>query len=346
MSSRCLYFLAVRALSISLLTWNQQGESQNSPKATLHNRSEDSNSLSADTQQTRVPEGAILVKGAWSNASDAVTPLPEGGEVTKNIYSNRYFGITYALPSGWTEQYKGPPPSENGRYVLADIQPADSGQAAPRGDILIMAEDMFFTSFPATDTPELIHFMKDNLQADYKVEQPPAQTTIAGRSFTSFAYWSPVAQLHWYILATQIRCHTLELLFSSRNTNLLKNLRQKTNEMKLPPEIPSMDEEAAPVCVKDYASKENLLTRVDPVLTESRFNPVPVRIIIDKEGKIRHIHFLSAFPDQEKTISDALGQWKFRPYLKNGQPVEVETGILFGRNPNPAAVKAGSSNPE
>ena len=78
------------------------------------------------------------------------------------------------------------------------------------------------------------------------------------------------------------------------------------------------------------------MEKVDPVFTERRFNPVPVRIIIDKEGKVKHVHFLSAFPDQAKVITDALSQWRFRLYLRNGRPVEVETGIMFGRAPRAA----------
>ena len=85
-----------------------------------------------------------------------------------------------------------------------------------------------------------------------------------------------------------------------------------------------------PVCIKDYASGENLLQRVDPVFTERRFNAVPVRIIIDQEGRVKHIHFLSAFPDQARAIADALSQWRFRRLVRDGHPVEVETGILFG----------------
>jgi len=56
------------------------------------------------------------------------------------------------------------------------------------------------------------------------------------------------------------------------------------------------------VCVKDYARDENVLQRVDPVFGERRFNPAPVRIIIDKQGKVKHTHFLSAFPDQVKPL--------------------------------------------
>jgi hypothetical protein len=34
-----------------------------------------------------------------------------------------------------------------------------------------------------------------------------------------------------------------------------------------------------------------------------------------------------------KAITDVLEQWKFKPYRRNGQLLEVETGILFGRAP-------------
>jgi hypothetical protein len=89
----------------------------------------------------------------------------------------------------------------------------------------------------------------------------------------------------------------------------------------------------APVCVRDYARDENIVEKVDPFLRDRKYNPIPVRVIIDRAGKVKHIHFLSAFPDQARTITDALLQWKFKPYLRDGRPVEVETGILFGQSP-------------
>jgi hypothetical protein len=83
--------------------------------------------------------------------------------------------------------------------------------------------------------------------------------------------------------------------------------------------------------------------KVDPILADRRFNPIPVRIIIDTEGKVKHVHFLSAFPEQAKGITDALLQWRFKPYLRDGQPVEVETGIMFGRTPLPATPPSTAS---
>lgn len=294
----------------------------------------------------RVPTGVILVKGAWSSASDSVTPVPEGGTIANNVLTNKYFGLAYSLPQDWEQKFEGPPPSDNGRYVLAQLSPANAFKGPARGTILITAQDMFFTPLPAKNALELVNFSKSHLQADYQVEMPPSSTKIGDRAFTFFAYWSPVAQLHWYVLATEIRCHAVEIVLSSRDTKLLENLTLDLNKMKLPAEIgPSSGNGGgdAPLCVKDYATDDNLITRVDPVFTQRRFNPVPVRITIDKEGKIRHIHFLSAFPDQSKAISDALAQWRFKPYRQDGKLAEVETGILFGTPTTPSRRRVASA---
>ena len=273
----------------------------------------------------RVPTGVILVKGAWSSASDSVTPLPECGSFANNIFHNEYFGIEYPLSGGWAEKFKGPPPSDTGRYVLAQIGPSDSSKGTNRGNILVTAQDLFFTPLPAANAIEVINYTKEHLQEDYKVEAPPSQTRIAGHSFASFSYWSPVSQLHWHVLATEIRCHVVQIVLTSRDAKLLDSLILEMKSMRL------LSDANAPLCIKDYARPENIITRVDPVFTEQRANAVPIRIIIDRSGTVKHIHFLSAFPDQAKAITSALQRWKFKQYLQDGQPIEVETGVLFGR---------------
>ncbi len=326
MRSRFFCSLLV-AVSISPLAHSQSAAGQSLPR--------NGDDVSSNVEPLlKVPAGVILVKGAWSSASDSVTPVPEGGSIANHVFRDAYFGMTYVLPADWTEQYKGPPPSDSGRYVLAQISPADAFKGPARGNILIVAQDMFFTPAPAKNTWELINNMKDNLQTDYKVEILPRQTRIAGRSFIFFAYWSPVAQLHWYVLATQIRCHALQIILSSRDTNLLNNLMAEMNAMELPAEASATGGTgggAVPVCIEDYARGRHVIERVNPVLTEHRYNPVPGRIIIDTHGKVKHIHFLSAFSDQAQAITQALNQWKFRPYQQKGQPIEVETGIRFGQ---------------
>jgi hypothetical protein len=321
--SAFLRFLALLVLSLTSLE-------------PAHGAPQDGGDFSQNTQAKKLPTGEILVKGAWSSASDSVTPVPEGGSVADNAYSNRYFRLTYRLPPDWAQKYYGPPPSDSGYYVLAQIRPADTYKGSNRASILIVAQDLFFTLTPAANSLELINHSRDHLFAGYKVEHPPALVRIADHSFVRFDYFSPAADLHWYVLATQIRCHMVQFVFTSRNTQFMEGLIGEMNQMKLPAEagpISGKGGDDVPVCIKDYARQENIIERVDPVMTERRFNPIPVRVVINKEGRVKHIHFLSAFPDQAKTISDALLHWRFKPYLRDSKPAEVETGIMFGRAP-------------
>lgn len=135
-----------------------------------------------------------------------------------------------------------------------------------------------------------------------------------------------LAELLWYVASTEIRCHAVEIVLTSCDTKLLSTWLLDLEKMKLPAAVdPSTAARGGefPLCLKDYASGSRVLAKVDPVLTEQRGNPEPVRIITDKKGNVKHVHFLSAFPEQAKAIQDALFQWRFKPYLRNGHPVEV-----------------------
>jgi hypothetical protein len=241
------------------------------------------------------------------------------------------------MPAGWSQKFSGPPPSDSGHYTLAELVPAESPDGQLKGHMEIFAQDMFFTVLPADNALQMINYNKNHLQGDYKVELKPTETRIGGKPFTFYAYWSPSAELHWYILATEIRCHTIQVVMTSSDTKLLQSLVQGLDKMTLPDEAGPTGGQGGgnvPVCIKDYA-KDNVLERVDPILTEHRYSVIPVRIVIDKEGKVKYIHFVRAFPGQQKVITDALKQWKFRPYEKDGKRLEVETGITFGRVSRP-----------
>src|SRR6267143_509033 len=209
--------LVLLGLSISLLP-----RAQGAPQS--------GGDFSNNPEAKKLPTGVLLVKGAWSSASDSVTPLPEGGRVAGNVYSNPYFGLTYTLSPDWTEKYTGPPPSDSGYYVLAQIRPADTFKGTSRGRILLTAQDLFFTLTPATNALELTNYSKERLNAEYKVEQPPALVTIADHSFVLFDYSAPVAELHWHVLVTQIRCHMIQFVFTSRDTKLLQSLIEGMNK--------------------------------------------------------------------------------------------------------------------
>jgi hypothetical protein len=283
----------------------------------------------------KVPEHTIIVKGAWPSASDSTTPLPEGGRLAGGSYQNDYFGLTLRFSERWQPGLEGPPPSDSGSYVLAQVVPADALKAGKPGHLLISAQDMFFTAAQANSALELVNFARDHLDRTvYRVEDAPQEVQLAQHAFIRFGYQSALAKMHWTVLATQIRCHIVQFVFVSTNPKKLTELLMAMNRITLPSTAGLQSGTGGgdtPVCIKDYANADNILEREEPILSQPRYNPIPVRIIIDQQGKVEHIHFLRAFPDQAKEITDALLQWRFKPHLVDGKPVEVETGIMFGR---------------
>ena len=264
----------------------------------------------------KLPVGVILVKGAVPSASDGTAPLPEDGRYEDGSYVNSYFGLTVPLPAGWTESFKGPPPSDSGSYVLAQLKD-EKGKS--KATIVITAQDQFFSLIPARSAIETVKFASERLQPELEVVRPPAEVRIGERTFARFDYRSPVADLHWVIVTTEARCHTLQFTFIGRDPKLLDGLTAGLSKLKLAAG-------GAPRCVANYA---DVIYRIDPVLTDHRHNSIPVRVVIDKEGRVKHVHVISAFEEQSAAITKALLQWRFKPYVQNGEPVEVETGMML-----------------
>ena len=92
--------------------------------------------------------------------------------------------------------------------------------------------------------------------------------------------------------------------------------------------------------MKGYAHDDNIVEKTEPYLATRRFNTIPVRVTIDGEGRVKHVHLLSAFPDQSEAIIAALRTWRLKPYLVDGKPAEIETGLVFG---TPRAVARGAA---
>ena len=80
-------------------------------------------------------------------------------------------------------------------------------------------------------------------------------------------------------------------------------------------------------------SEANLIHRVQPVypaLAKSARiqGTVEFTAIISKEGNIEHLQLVRGHPMLVNAAQGAVLQWKYRPTLLNGQPVEVITDII------------------
>jgi TonB family protein len=54
---------------------------------------------------------------------------------------------------------------------------------------------------------------------------------------------------------------------------------------------------------------------------------VTLQAIIDKEGNVANLQLISGHPLLAPSAIEAVKQWKYRPYLLNGNPLEVDTQI-------------------
>ena len=54
---------------------------------------------------------------------------------------------------------------------------------------------------------------------------------------------------------------------------------------------------------------------------------VVLQATISKSGTIENLHVVSGPPMLQQAAMDAVRSWRYKPYLLNGDPVEVETQV-------------------
>ena len=243
-------------------------------------------------------------------------PAPEDGSVSRNVYRNAYFGLAYPLPANWIEDVTGPPPSATAYYSLAALRPRDSLGAT----LLIAAQDNLFAARHVTSATDFLDQMKRQLVPALAAEAP-VQIQVAGQSFARLDY-SGAGLLH-VVFATEIRCHTVIFSITSPSPEQVESVVASLNRITF-----SGGDSRWPVCVPEYATADHIIRRVEPAAVGPRFSTVPTRITIGANGKVEHVHPISALPEQVKSIQAALSQWQFQPYLRDGQPIAVETGLI------------------
>jgi protein TonB len=102
-----------------------------------------------------------------------------------------------------------------------------------------------------------------------------------------------------------------------------------------PPPPPPVIKKAAsgPVHVSSGVVESNLLHRVQPAyptLAKSARvqGTVEFTAVISKQGAIENLQLLRGHPLLVNAAREAILQWKYRPTMLNGEPVEVITNIL------------------
>jgi protein TonB len=86
--------------------------------------------------------------------------------------------------------------------------------------------------------------------------------------------------------------------------------------------------------ISQGVSQGLLLKKVQPVYPRSALNLkiegiVELMATIAKTGAISQVKILSGDSQLARAASDAVKQWKYKPYLLNGEPVEIQTQVTI-----------------
>jgi hypothetical protein len=86
-----------------------------------------------------------------------------------------------------------------------------------------------------------------------------------------------------------------------------------------------------PMRVSSGVMLARILKKVDPIFPAgvNCSGSFVARAIVDKTGQIRDLKILLGRPSVREITANAVRQCIFRPYLVNGNPVEVETNIVL-----------------
>ncbi len=102
-------------------------------------------------------------------------------------------------------------------------------------------------------------------------------------------------------------------------------------------EKPTADQSqlSAPVPVSEEAMNQLILKKVPPAYPELARRAhiegtVTLDAIIGKQGDVENLQIVSGHPQLVPAAIEAVKQWKYQPYLQQGEPVEVATQIHVG----------------
>jgi TonB family protein len=100
----------------------------------------------------------------------------------------------------------------------------------------------------------------------------------------------------------------------------------------IPGEIGPATETPTRVRISSGVSTGLIVRKVNPAYPEEARRAriqgtVLLRAVIDREGAISDLQYISGPNELVESAVDAVRQWRYKPYLLMGSPVEVETQI-------------------
>jgi TonB family protein len=164
-----------------------------------------------------------------------------------------------------------------------------------------------------------------------RISRPQGAPTAASSDTSDKAPPTPLDQSQAAEAQTDSRASRRATISRSQSQAEEAALADRADRRMGAPDV-SGPEGAAPVNVPPAVMEANLVLSRVPAYPEVAKadrvqGPVVVRAIISKAGTVQDVHVLQGDPLLRNAAAEAIYKWRYRPYLLNGQPVEVATTI-------------------
>jgi TonB family protein len=268
--------------------------------------------------------GALLSAQVSSN-----TPI-EHSVVAENVYENPSFGIRWELPKDWTVAADRPLMPD---HVLIRLLPSAAG---------------------SPESVELTY--RDEYQWDEKTIQQMQNkgweslprsgyvTVGGGIPARRFDYKSKATPTQYLTTLSGPRHgYTLSLIFIAGSGERVQELMKSIRTLRVWPDWPpnaatdttpaSQQSAATPrVRISQNVSQAFILYQPHPVYSPAaRKAHVEGSVVllahIGTDGKVENLYIQSGNALLIPSAIEAISQWKYKPYLLDGKPAEVETQI-------------------
>jgi TonB family protein len=279
----------------------------------------------------------------------------EHGQIANNSYINECFGLSIPIPDGWQSNGVGPDAMArhlpNGVLSLLTLRGPIGNTISlsardPKGSVTSIEEYVSGLVHAEVDgDPEHRELLYEVVPVDY-----------GGRHFSRADYKqsSNGAQTYEAFVFTKFRGYYIGATFIARSVAGLEesakplqniSFREDTANpkcvMKGEPLVIKMERSPGPatagipgrVRVSQGVARNLLIKKVDPLYPEDARHDhiqgqVVLQVIIDKNGDIESVMLVSGHPALAPAAIEAVKQWKYKPYLLNSQPVQVETQVV------------------
>ena len=294
----------------------------------------------SEPSSTTSPPAVAPIRGQ----ADVPPPL---GTFHDDAYSNDYFGIYYPLSRDWvreTDLVRSKIAAERNRqgtYVLLAALHIPQTHETLRAD---SSFNVLAMHRPGTaslqECKQSLAAMASELQSRKEGEQKGdlTQFTIAGHDFYRGDFEYRLGTNHVTTLCTAVKDYLLRWNIAGWSKQAIEIAISTLNSMtaappQKPPLASPLGSDPKPTQVPEGISTGLLIKKVRPIYPPEALRAliegtVRLSAVINKTGDVVDLEVMDGPLELVVSAVDAVRQWKYRPYLLNSAPVDVQTQVI------------------